>query len=62
MEDIGKIIYQFYEQTKPVFIVFWAWILSILTPVDTVLCIYSYDKRREIIAFVSFLFITKFKT
>ena len=39
MEDIGKIIYQFYEQTKPVFIVFWAWILSILTPVETVLCI-----------------------
>lgn len=39
MEDIGKIIYQFYEQTKPVIIVFWAWILSILTPVETVLCI-----------------------
>ena len=39
MEDIGKIIYQFYEQTKPVFIVFWAWMLSILTPVNTVICI-----------------------
>ena len=39
MDELGKIIYQFYEQTKPVFIVFWAWILSILTPVNTVLCI-----------------------